>query len=335
MTIKDIARISGYSVATVSRVVNRHPDVSDETRRRVLAVVEAHAFAPNTNAKHLKQQSDAGVALVVKGTMNHLFADLVVRLQDKLRDASVDSSVYYLDEDANEVAYACQVCREHKPRGIIFLGGDLDLFRAGFAPITVPCVMLTNSARELNFANLSSFTTDDACAAAQAIDLLAAQGHRRIGVVGGNFSCSQISYRRLQGCRSAFARWDIPFDEARQYEPSRYSMADAYSAARRLMQRCGDVTAIFAFGDVIAMGVMRALRDLGKAVPDDISLIGYDGIDMSQYTIPRLATVRQDTRLLAEWGARDLLQRMNWPCPPTHEIVPFTLVPGESVRTLC
>lgn len=334
MTIKDIARLSGYSVATVSRVLNQHPDVSADARSHVMAVVEENAFEPNKNAKHLKQRSDAGVALIVKGTMNQLFADLVERLQDKLRDAAVEVSVYYLDEDANEVAYACQLCREHKPRGIAFLGGDLDLFRAGFSSITVPCVLLTNSARDLGFPNLSSFTTDDASAAGQVIDLLAARGHRRIGIVGGNFSCSQISYRRLEGCCEAFGRWGIPFDRARQYEPSRYSMDDAYRAAQRLLQRCGDVTALFAFGDVIAVGVMRALRDLGKAVPDDISLVGYDGIAVSQYTVPRLATVRQDTKLLAEWGARDLLQRMNWPGVPVHEIVPFTLIPGESVRTV-
>ena len=334
MTIKDIARLSGCSVATVSRVVNRHPDVSEETRRRVMAVVEENGFEPNKNAKHLKQRSDAGVAVIVKGTMNQLFANLVERLQDKLRGADVEVSVYYLDEDANEVAYACLLCREHKPRGIVFLGGDLDLFRVGFSPITVPCVMLTNSAQELGFSNLSSFTTDDTRAAEQVIDLLAARGHRRIGLVGGNFSCSQISYRRIEGCQKAFERWGIPFDLARQYESSRYSMADAYSAAQRLLQRCGDLTAIFAVSDVMAVGVMRALRDLGKSVPDDISLVGYDGIAVSQYTIPRLATVRQDVRLLAEWGARDLLQRMNWPAPPVHEIVPFTLVPGESVRTV-
>ena len=72
------------------------------------------------------------------------------KLQALLQDAGQDTSVYYLDEDDNEVAYACRLCRERKPMGIIFLGGDLELFRAGFAPITVPCVLLTNTAQELS-----------------------------------------------------------------------------------------------------------------------------------------------------------------------------------------
>ncbi|MCI9309029.1 MAG: LacI family transcriptional regulator, partial [Oscillospiraceae bacterium] len=123
MTIKDIARLSGVGVTTVSRVLNQHPDVSEETRRRVLAVVEEQGFQPNTNARHLKQQTSASIAVIVKGTMNMLFADLVERCQQLLQDAGRDANLYYLDEDANEVAYAVQLCRERKPLGILFLGG--------------------------------------------------------------------------------------------------------------------------------------------------------------------------------------------------------------------
>ena len=161
MTIKDIARLSGVGVATVSRVLNNHPDVSEDTRRKVMAVVAEQGFQPNTNAKHLKQQNGASIAVIVKGTMNMLFADLVERCQQLLQDAGRDASVYYLDEDANEVAYALQLCRERKPLGILFLGGDLEFFQAEFGHIAVPCVLLTNSARELAFDNLSSFTTDE------------------------------------------------------------------------------------------------------------------------------------------------------------------------------
>ena len=331
MTIKDIARLSGYSVATVSRALNSHPDISEAARAKILEVVAQQDFQPNNNAKHLKQQADTGVAIVVKGIMNLLFAELVERVQDLLQSAGQEASVHYLDEDANEVVYACHLCRERKPRGSLFLGGDLELFRAGFAPITVPCVLLTNSARELGFANLSSFTTDDAAAAAQVIGLLADKGHRSIGVLGGNFSCSQISFRRLTGCKEAFARLGIPFDEALQYEPCRYSMRDAYAATRRLLERSPGLTALFAVGDVIAMGAVRALRDLGRRVPDDLSVVGYDGVEMSRYTVPRLTTVRQDVTALAERGVDDLLRRIGWNRPPVHEVIPFRMIDGESV----
>jgi len=331
MTIIDIARLSGCGVGTVSRVLNKHPDVSEETRKKVMAVVAEYNFQPNTNAKHLKQQAASSIAILVKGTQNMLFAEIMEQIQVLLLDSGKEASVNYLDEDANEVLYAIQLCRERKPQGILFLGGDLEFFRDCFAEISVPCVLITNNAQELGFENLSSLTTDDTAAAARAIDYLFEQGHRRIGVLGGNWSCSQISYRRIVGCKQSFDRRGVAFDGERQCEPCRYSMADAYDAANRLLDRNPDLTAMFAMSDVIAIGAIRALRDRGKRVPEDISVIGYDGIASARFSVPRLATIQQDTRRLAERGTDILLRNIERSPHPVHEVVPFRLIPGESV----
>ena len=218
--------------------------------------------------------------------------------------------------------------------GILFLGGDLELFEAGFASVAVPCVLLTNTARELDFDNLSSFTTDDGEAAKQVIELLAGQGHKHIGLLGGNWSCSQISYSRLTGCQDACQRLGLPFDVDRQCEPCRYSMPEAYAATKVLLERCPDLTAIFAISDVMALGAIRALNDLGRRVPEDISVVGYDGIVIGQYSLPRLTTVRQDTQQLAERGVDTLLRSIQRRSAPVHELVPFQLIEGESVARL-
>ena len=334
MTIKDIARISGVGVATVSRVLNNHPDVSEETRRKVMAVVAEQGFQPNTNAKHLKQQASSSIAIIVKGTMNMLFADLVEKLQSLLLDAEQDTAVYYLDEDANEVVYALQLCRERRPMGMLFLGGDRELFQSEFREITVPCVLLTNTAADLGFDNLSSVTTDDREASRQAVRFLAERGHRRIGLLGGNWSCFQIGYSRYLGCQQACQELGLPFDGKSQCEPCRYSLEDGYTAARVLLERCPDLTAVFAVSDVMALGAIRALHDLGKRVPEDISVMGYDGVAIGQYSLPRLATVRQDTQLLAERGVEALLRSVQRRSPPVHEMIPFQLIEGESVAQL-
>ena len=330
MTIKDIARLSGVGVTTVSRVLNDHPDVSEETRRRVLAVVAEQGFQPNTNARHLKQQTSASIAIIVKGTMNMLFAELMERCQQLLQDAGQNAAVYYLDEDANEVVYAVQLCRERKPLGILFLGGDLEFFQAEFGHITVPCVLLTNSARELDFPNLSSLTTDDEEAAYRVVRYLADQGHRDIGLLGGNWSCTQISYRRVLGCQRAFDELSLPFD-ARRCEPCRYSFSDAYDTTKRLLGRCPELTALFCVSGVMALGAIRAIHDLGRRVPRDISVVGYDGIPLSRFSVPRLTTVRQDTQQLARQGVDLLLRNLQRPRPPVHGVVPFELIAGESV----
>ena len=318
----------------MSRVLNDHPDVSAETRRKVMAVVEEQGFQPNNNAKHLKQQASSSIAVIVKGTMNMLFADLVERCQQLLQNAGRYASVYYLDEDANEVAFACQLCRERRPMGILFLGGDRELFQAAFQSITVPCVLLTNTASDLGFGNLSSITTDDREASRQAVMFLASQGHRHIGMLGGNWSCFQIGHSRYLGCQQACEELGLPFDGERQCEPCRYSLEDGYAAAKVLLERCPELTAIFAVSDVTALGAMRALRDLGKRVPEDISVMGYDGIAIGQYSLPRLTTVRQDTQQLAERGVDALLRGINRRSSPVHELLPFQLIQGESVARL-
>ncbi len=284
----------------------------------------------NTNARHLKQQTSASIAIIVKGTMNMLFAELMERCQQLLQDAGQNAAVYYLDEDANEVVYAVQLCRERKPLGILFLGGDLEFFQAEFGHITVPCVLLTNSARELDFPNLSSLTTDDEEAAYRVVRYLADQGHRDIGLLGGNWSCTQISYRRVLGCQRAFDELSLPFD-ARRCEPCRYSFSDAYDTTKRLLGRCPELTALFCVSDVMALGAIRAIHDLGRRVPRDISVVGYDGIPLSRFSVPRLTTVRQDTQQLARQGVDLLLRNLQRPRPPVHGVVPFELIAGESV----
>ena len=165
MTIKDIARLSGYGLGTVSRVLNNHPDVSEKARERILAVVHEHGFA-----KYLKTQAQSSVAVLVKGSQNFLFAGILERVQDLFRNNGEEIYVAYLDEEADEVQYAVQLVKLRRPKGIIFLGGDLDCFRREFHPITVPCVLLTNDAHTLGFENLSSFSTDDTASAEAVIE---------------------------------------------------------------------------------------------------------------------------------------------------------------------
>ena len=195
----------------------------------------------------------------------------------------------------------------------------------------MPAVLLTNGARELGFPNLSSFTTHDESAAEQAIDYLYQRGHRRIHVLGGNRSSTQISARRLLGVQRAMERHGLPCELERIHEPCRYSMEDGYQGARRLLERDPGVTALFALGDVIALGAVRAVRDLGLRIPEDISLIGYDGTAFSRYCVPRLTTIRQDAAQLARRGVQSLLDSIQRAAPPVHDFIPHALLEQESV----
>ncbi len=337
MTIKDIARKSGYAVGTVSRVLNGHPDVSDEARAKIMAVVRETGFQPNDNARHLKQRGGREVAVIVKGAGNLLFAAILEEMQARIKAQDCAAAVYYLDEDDDEVEQAIRVSRELKPQGIIFLGGDRDNFRRGFDQVKQPSVLVTTRADTLGFPNLSSVSTDDMEGAAQAMGLLLDAGHREIGIIGG-VSCvvspamgCNISQLRLIGCQRAFSQRGLPFDPEHQSYVARYSMEGGREGAQALLERLPGLTAIFAMSDVMAIGALRAIRDRGLRVPEDVSVMGYDGIEQAAYCVPRLATVRQSAGQLARRGV-DILLRQVRGGGAVHEIVPFELVPGESVR---
>ena len=124
MTIVDMAKESGYSVSTVSRVLNGRRDVSTAARKKIMEIVDAHQFVPNNNAKHLKQSVSKSILILAKGTSNMLFSNIIEAVQVILGKSDYTLRVNYLDEEANEVSEAIRVCREHKPMGILFLGSN-------------------------------------------------------------------------------------------------------------------------------------------------------------------------------------------------------------------
>ena len=317
MTIKDIARESGYAVGTVSRVLNNNPRVSEDARRKILAVVAQHGYQPNANAKHLKQQVPEGLALIVKGTQNALFADLLDKLQPCLEARGYTPTVYYNNGSTDELACAQTIFAERRPCGLFFIRCAPAMLYPGAGVAGHPCLLLTNNAAGLGIENLSSVSVDDRAAAAVMIEQLYAKGHRVIGIIGDRPETSRPSQQRLDGCLDALQRLGVPFDFDRQYRLADFSMQGGYAAAEHLLAHCPGLTAIFAMSDLMAVGAIRAIQDHGLRVPQDIAVAGYDGIALGRYTVPRLTTIRQNTTVLAERAADILLRCIEeTPRPP-------------------
>lgn len=334
MTIKDIARESGYSVSTVSRVLNNRSDVSPEARKKIDQIVAEHNFVPNNNAKHLKQIASETICALVKGRSNVLFSGIVEELQKAMADTRYTLQVIYLDEEDNEVEHAIIQCREKKPLGILFLGGNPAFFREMFGEVHVPAVLVTTGAQELGFENLSSVSTDDVAAGKCAVDYLMSRKHRNIGIIGGNTSRSHASRERLEGCLQSFRENGIDFDRDTCYAEARFDYNSAYRAAGRLLEAAPDVTAVFAMSDVMAVGAIRAILDKGLRVPEDVSVVGFDGIPMADYYNPRLTTIRQQFGIMARRSIEILFDAIDLKTGALHEIIPFELTLGESVRDI-
>ena len=334
VTIKDIARESGYSVSTVSRVLNNRNDVSPDARKKIEEVVAKFNFVPNNNAKHLKQNNSKAIGVLVKGISNMLCASVVEEIQRMIEKTEYTLVVSYLDEDVDEVEQAILLCRERKPLGLLFLGGNPEYFHREFSGVDVPCVLVTNRANEMHFENLSSVATDDIAAARCAVDQLFVAGHRRIGILGGDFDKSYTSHQRFLGCEQSFSEHGAVLDVEHCYEKARFSFGSACRAMKRLIGKFPDVTAVFAMSDVMAIGAIRALRDLGYRVPEDVSVIGFDGTSLAEYYNPKLATIKQQHQTLANRSIEILFGQIELKKEPIHEIVPFEFVNGESIRVI-
>lgn len=333
MTIKDLAETTGYGVATVSRVLNNHPNVSEKARQAILKAVEESGFQTNSNAKQLKAAAKS-ILVVVKGTANEMFSEMVETIQSLMAQTHYPLYVDYMDEDANEVLRSIQLMPEKKPLGILFLGGNSQNFLDDFARIDIPCVLVSSDGSGLPFDNLSSVTTDDRQATRCAMDSLVALGHRKFVIVGGDREVSDIGRLRYQGCLDSFRKHGIDYDEELDYEGVRFSYQDGYDATQRLLARDRSFTALFAVADVMAIGAIRALHNNGLRVPQDVSVMGFDGLHLSSFLVPQLSTVVQSTNQMARRAVEILIDRIENGGSGCHEFIQYSLAQRESTRRI-
>ena len=332
-TIKDIAKMTGYSTGTVSRVLNNKADVSAKARASIEKAIKDLGFQPNANAQMLKQAISSGVYVIVRGMNNRFLVSLLENIQGRLIEHGVSTGVIFLNEVDNEIQTAKEIIRSKRPEGVVFLGGSSQSFSESFAEIGIPCVLVTASAKTLHYDNLSSISTDDYFAALFAVKKLIENHHTRIGIIGGmpvSYSEDNTS-RRLSGAFDALREAGLHFDKERDYVPCLYSLEEGYTSGCRLLDQNPDITAVFALSDMVALGAMRAFRDRGMSVPEDISIIGFDGIDITRYSNPRLSTIQQNVQEISDKCVEDLLLRVSYPRPASHITVPFSFVEGESI----
>ncbi len=331
MTIKDISRETGYSIGTISRVLNNHPNVSEQARKTIMEVVEKRGFVLNASAKSLKQQSSVNLIVLVKGTSNELFANLVEQIQLNLIDTKYTVIVEYIDEEDNEVERARQLSLDKKPQGFLFLGGNIQNFEVGFTKLDIPSVLVTNNARDMGFGNLSSVTTDDQAAARCAVDYLLSQGHKKVALLGG-YEGSDVGRFRRKGWEEAHQHHHIDEKDMAPFIKGRFSFKAGYQGMEKLLDSGEKVTAVFAVADVMAVGAISAITDRGLRVPEDISVVGFDGLELGEYICPKLTTIVQDVELIAKRSCKLLLNYIEEKGSAKHEMVGFSLKCRQSVK---
>lgn len=330
-TIRDIARLAGVSVTTVSRVLNHRPDVNETTRKHVERVIAETHFVGNANARGLKQQDTEIVPLILRGRQNPFLNALSEAILRKAAEQGITCLPEFIDESADEFMTALRLSHEKRIAGLIFCGGLIDQRAGVLKHVDVPMVFVTADTTDTQLERASSVTVDDRTMGYEVIKALLARGHRRIAIFGGNPASGDMFAQRYLGALDAFREAGLTFDEAR-YVITRFSLEDAVTITKKHFAEHEDTTAVFCMTDTVALGVIRGLTDLGKRVPQDVSVFGFDGIEIGKYACPRLSTVVQPVEELARESIAALNQLMEQPSLPRHITLPASLQLLESVQ---
>ena len=297
ITIKDIARMCGVGVSTVSRAMNNHPDINPETKEMILSVIKEHGYIPNNSARNLKRTDAKSIAVLVKGMTNPFFSSMIKVMEAAIKKKKYSLVLLHVDFHEDEVDVALELIKEKRLRGIIFLGGHFSHSEEKLKMLQVPFILSTvgcppgNMSRDL----YSSISVDDEKESSRIVQYLIDQGHRDIAILSAEEEDASIGKLRLDGYKRTLEKNGIPVRDELIC-----SMENAYKVTKELLVSGTKCTAIFAISDILAIGACRAILESGKRVPEDYAVAGFDGIELGRYYTPSITTVRQPAETLAE-----------------------------------
>lgn len=309
-TIKDIARVAGVSVTTVSRALNGYSDVNEKTRQKIAAVARELNYSPNTLARGLVMQKSKTIGLLVSGISRESVKDnftfeVLCGVNERASTLGYDLILFNTNTMMQREKTYTQLCRERRVDGAIIQGiKKEDLYLKEVVESDIPCVLVDIP---VHSNSVGYVTTDNALGAKKAVEHLAGLGHQHIGMINGHEDAF-VSQERLNGYREALKECGLSF-RSEWVVSGNFEEKKAEKAACELLNRYKEVTAIFCASDLMALGALKACKELGLDVPKDISIVGYDNIVLASYSSPNLTTVGQEVYQIG-YEAADLLIEM-------------------------
>lgn len=310
VSIQDIAAVAGVSHSTVSRALNNSPLISPTVRERIQQLAEEMGYTPNAVAQSLKGQRTNTVGLIIPSIADPFMGRVVRGIEDMAQSAQISLLLSMAYNDPDREMEIIEIFHRRRVDGVISAAGQI---RGGYvarlAEIQMPTVLINQQAGP-DEERFHSVDADDYGGARQAMAHLLELGHRAIGYLGvGNRPSS--NRLRLQAYGDALAAAAIPLQDGwvRLTPPHYLSHTDDVAGGKALLPDllAAGVTGVFCYNDMVAVGVLMACRDLGLAVPDQLSVAGYDDVEIASYVTPPLTTVHQPKLRLGEAAMQMLL----------------------------
>lgn len=327
-TMKDVARAAGVSIYTVSTALSGSAPVSAELRARVNKAVKALGYEKNSVARGLRQGTSSLIGLIVSDVTNPFFTELVDCIQTEARQSGYSVLLGISGHDVAREADLLRLMRSHQAAGAIIgpAGGAADYRLQELGTGRMKLVAIDNAFSALG---IDAIALDNRKAAALAVTHLLDLGHTRIAMVGG-VARQHVARERLAGYRETLRRRGVAFMTG-LVEPGNFRLEDGYVACKKLMRLEPRPTALFVANNLMLIGVMRALGDLGLRVPQDISVCSIDDFPWASAFQPGLTVVRQPIAEMAAAAFRALVARLEGAeGPPVRQVFAPHLIVRQS-----
>jgi LacI family transcriptional regulator len=306
VTLRDIAKKAGVTTTTISRALNNKPDVSPKTKDKILRIAKNLGYTPNLLAKSLRSRKSKTIGVVLADISNPFFAAIAKGIEDAAHKRSYSIILCNTNEEYEKEEEALRVLVEKRVDGLLITPAQKkykDILR--IKERGIPLVLV---ARHFDTIRTNSVVSDDVLGGFLATEYLIKRGHKRILHISGPLHISS-ALERLKGYKRALEEYKIPFEEklVRGYTAK---MGKAYSLTRRILKEKLDFTAIFAFSDFLALGVMKAIREEKLKIPDDVAVVGYDDIEFASVLEIPLTTVHMPKYRLGMKGTNVLIDKI-------------------------
>ncbi|MFE4951825.1 LacI family DNA-binding transcriptional regulator [Leifsonia sp. NPDC056665] len=332
VTLHDVAQLAGVSIKTVSNVVNDHPYVRDETRRRVNDAIAALGYTPNLSARSLRSGRTNVIALMIPDLRNAYFAELADAVMRAAAEHGLSVLIEQFGDDREHEIAALRRPRPQLVDGVLYSVLALDQDDGDvIAAMPLPVVLL---GERIFTGPRDHITMRNSEGARAATEHVLGLGRRRVVALGAHpGEVIGSAALRLEGYREALEAAGLPSDEELIVPVGSWLRRNAAEAMRDLLAGGVRFDAVVAFNDAIALGALRALQEAGLRVPEDVAMIGFDDLDETQYSMPTLSTIDPGRAEIARTAVDLLVRRIEGgpaPFAPERVLVPYRLVPRES-----
>lgn len=332
--IKDVAKLANVSISTVSRVINNAPNVQPETKEKVLNAVKKLNFKPNRIAQSLGGGSFHSIGIVSARSSNQGYVPLVLQSISEVADEK-DYEIILNNSlnEMKEIEKCLSMIDSKVIQGLILLSSRInDRLIEKLYELNFPFVVVGKVLNEYLADKVYTVDTDNLTDCKEAINFLIGLGHKRIGCIHAPLNYVG-SKERLDGHIEAHKEAGIPVDYS-LIANGGYTINQSYEAALKLLKCDNPPTAIFATDDIKAMGVYKAVFELGLRIPEDISVVGHNNYDISQIATPPLTTIDVPIPELGRVATKKLIDIMAGKTPPIRTILDTKFIVRGSCRKI-